>query len=106
MTNLINRIESFPGYKAGITPVNFVGTIEKSGYFDDALEFQGFSFDGYSTSMVTYKGTLTYYLNIIINTNMVFHEIENTDITHEMPVYPSDGSIIYTEGIIYVKLSN
>ncbi len=106
VVNLINRIESVPGYEAGVTPVNFVGAIEKAKYFDDALNFQGFSSDGYSTSMITYKGTLTYYLNTMINTNMVFNEMEQSEATENMAVYPSDGSIAYIDGIIYVKLSD
>jgi len=106
VTNLVNRIEAYPGYIAGVTPVNFVGTIEGSGYFDDALGWGGISSAGYSTTMITYRGVLTEYLNTMINTNMVFSELETSEATVGMPNYPSDGSIAIINDTMYVKLSD
>ena len=106
VTNLVNRIEAYPGYIAGVTSVNFVGTIEGSGYFDDALGWGGISSSGYSYSLVTYQGTLTEYLNTMINTNMIFSELETSEATVGMPNYPSDGSIVMVNDTIYVKLSD
>lgn len=52
-----------------------------------------------------YKGTLTQYLSYIINTDMNYSEIDNNELTLDMPVHPSEGSVRDMNGAVYVKLS-
>ena len=106
VTSLITRIENTEGYESGQTQVVFAGSIEESKNIESLYGFEKIKGVGFGNSMITYRGTLGQYLRYVVNSNMAFTEVESSEITDRMTVYPDDGSIESVDGIIYVKLSD
>ncbi|MBO6129250.1 MAG: glucosyltransferase domain-containing protein [Pseudobutyrivibrio sp.] len=101
ITGLVTKIEQTEGYVVGETNVVFSG-IPNIKFID---EFGFKNTTGFGTSAITYESILSKYLYYIINTDMVYVEADCEDITRDMPVYPSYGSIKMVDDVIYVKLS-
>ena len=118
MTRVIDRIEMTEGYEPGVTPVAFVGKINKSpirpqrGWQKSVMDYAKESssvFDGFS---IVYYGSLSSYFGIVLGypINMVLlnrqQEIIALPEVVQMPVFPDKGSCKIIDGILVVKFSD
>lgn len=126
MTNLEERIESLPGYIPGKTPVAFSGNLAENPYFSDvrkgfppSSDQASFSSEGKYTKYAIglgadisiYDFTQMYrYYEYILGRPIAMATVEGLSESKKAPlesmsVYPVEGSIVFNEGVVLVKLS-
>lgn len=107
MTRIVYEIESADGYVAGITPVAISGTFEKTPVLSHTDAFKDILPYGMGNTSLTYQGTDYAYLTHILNVNMNLTRISDENETvRQMPLYPTEGSVAYVDGILVVKISD
>lgn len=127
MTGLAERLEAIPGYIPGKTPVAFSGSLAKNPYYSDvrkgfppANDQQSFDdgngqYTGYSIGLGAdvsiYNFTqMSRYYEYVLGRPIMMATAEGLNdnrkaLLESMPVYPVDGSIVFNEGTVLVKLS-
>lgn len=111
MTRVVDDLEERDDYKAGETPVSFVGPISTQKtmpgfeFLSDTTGFRcngSISQSGISDHYNLYKSFFTYYLNYPLNySEKDFSESEKVK---DMPTYPEKGYIQNIDGVLVVKM--
>ena len=127
MTGLEERLESIPGYIPGKTPVAFAGSLSNNPYFLDVrkgfppssdqatFSDQNGHYTKYSVGLgadISIYGftQMNRYYEYILGRPIIMASVEGLSDSKKaplesMPVYPVDGSIVFNEGVVLVKLS-
>lgn len=111
MTRVIDKIETTDGYRAGETPVAFIGV--PGNYTQEYEEFSNFS---KSTGLlyhnaITFYGYYEPYFDIILKADINIADSETadkitlTDRAKAMPVFPAEGSVKVIDGTVVVKFT-
>ncbi len=107
MTRVVDRIEEYPEYIPGETPVMFIGEkvqgITRSG-FERYSVITGVN----STSSITYYDVYEDYFEYVLGRPISFHYDEafkNDERVIQMPSFPQGGSVEMIDGVLMVKLS-
>ena len=109
--SLMSRIETdithAQGYIPGETPVAFTGSFETSPYIKAQEAFSTLQTWGTAQTALSYIGTDYAYLNYFENMKMNLTRVDAQDErVKEMPCYPVEGSVIYIDDILVVKISD
>lgn len=106
MSRIIYDIERTEGYEAGITPVCFVGNLEAGNYLTVSEYYADITMAGVGKTPVTYGRLWDKYIRNVMNVNMNVVYVEpDAEMLAGMSVIPSQGYIVNTDGILFVKLS-
>lgn len=107
MTKILYEIEHMDEYEYGVTPVVFIGNLNKSDYIRRPEYFNEIEVIGTGASPLSYAGVEASYAKYFLNNkvNVLNVALDNPEV-EAMPTYPSRGSIIYLNEMIVVKLSN
>ena len=111
ITRVIDKIETTDGYRAGETPVAFIGV--PGNYTQEYEEFSNFS---KSTGLGSHNAITFYdyyepYFDIILKADIniadseTADEITLTDEAKAMPVFPAEGSVKVIDGTVVVKFT-
>ena len=110
-TRLVERVESTPGYEKGMEVV-IIGGFPRSVYYseiDAFLEIEDYS--NLSSTVTPLTKQVYYYLNDWLNVpwpepkESTLILISASKTFKDMPLYPSDGSILIKDGMVIVKLA-
>lgn len=109
MTRVVDKIESLEGYKAGTTPVVFIGEpndyLKSYVYYGELETLTGLN----NNSAITYYGTYSNYFKQIMRADIniieedeALEQVAAAEID-SMNTFPSTGSIAVKNGIVVVK---
>ena len=116
MTRVVDKIESYPEYVKGYTPVAIFGKYDQ----DTMKGFEEYeSITGNNISLATsdyhptdYFNTYNAYLSYILNSGTIicspdtWYRLEQSEILRQMPVFPKDGCVQIIDGVLVVKMNN
>ena len=105
-TRMIDDIEDVDGYVAGVTPVAFVGTPERSDYMLPVIYLKDVKDSTWNTPFA-YDISLPYYMQIYMDVkiNPTNSEIP-AEVLSGMPNYPQAGSMKFYGDTLVVKVSD
>lgn len=110
-TNLVSRVESLEGYENGME-VAIIGAFPDDIYYCDIEAFNKVAdYSCLSSSVMPLNKHIYYYLNDWLNvrweepSEKTMISVANSDIFADMPLYPSDGSVVISDGRVIVKLA-
>lgn len=107
MTRIAEDIEEVEGYLAGTTPVAFTGTFNESPALKNDEGFEDLVPYGMGNTSMFYIGTDYAVLTHLLHANMNLVRIDaDNKIVQEMPCYPMEGSVVYVDGTLVVKISD
>ncbi len=116
MTRVVDKIETFPGYRMNETPVAFFGRYPQRTVqgFEEMIHIQGAGVSGTITSShpLSYFNIYQAYCNYILNCNIrtceneVWYHLLEMPEFEQMPCYPEEGYMKMIEGTLVVKMSN
>ena len=105
-TRIIDDIEDVEGYEAGVTPVRFVGALDRSDYMEPIIYLKDVTVNGNYNTPFTYERSLPFYLKYYLNVKInVFDAPVSSDALATMPCYPNEGSIQYVDDVLVIKIS-
>lgn len=106
-TRIIDDIEDVEGYEPGVTPVRFIGALDRSDYMEPIIYLKDVTVNGNYNTPFTYERSLPFYLKYYLNVKInVYDAPVSEDALIGMPNYPSDGSIKYVDDILVIKVSD
>ncbi|MBR6120718.1 MAG: glucosyltransferase domain-containing protein [Oscillospiraceae bacterium] len=110
-TRLVDRVESTPGYQKDMEVV-IVGGFPQKVYYSQIEAFALVSdYSNRSTTVIPLNKHVYYYLNDWLNvpwpepSEETMMTVSESPAFQNMPLYPSDGSIVIRDGRVIVKLA-
>lgn len=111
-TNLVGRVESMPGYQKDMEVV-IIGSFPTKTYYSGVEEFARVNhYSCVSSTVITLNKHVYYYLNDWLNVpwpepaEETMISVSDSETFQAMPLYPSDGSIVISDGRVVVKLAD
>ena len=110
-TRLVERVESLPGYQNGMQVV-IIGGFPSNIYHNNIEAYalvQDYSDS--STSVIPLNKHVYYYLNDWMNVpwkdpgEQLLQAVSDSEQFQSMPLYPDDGSVVISDGMVIVKLA-
>ena len=110
-TRLVERVESTPGYEDGMEVV-IIGGFPRSSYYSQIEAFKEIEdYSNLSSTVTPLTKQVYYYLNDWLNvpwpepSEETLIAVSDSAAFREMPLYPSDGGIVISDGRVIVKLA-
>ena len=110
-TRLVERVESAPGYEKGME-VLIVGGFPSGVYYSTIEVFALVDdYSDHASSVIPLNKQVYYYLNDWLNVPWAMPPeseliaLSDSEAFRAMPLYPSDGSVVVSEGRVIVKLA-
>ena len=111
-TRLVERVETTPGYQRGMEVV-VIGGFPQKLYYSQIEAFELVSdYSNLSTTVIPLNKHVYYYLNDWLNvpwpepSEQTLKAVSQSAAFQNMPLYPSEGSVVVRDGMVIVKLAD
>lgn len=111
VTRLVERVETLPGYQNGMQVV-IIGGFPSSIYYNNIEAYSLVQdYSDSSTSVIPLNKHVYYYLNDWMNVpwkdpgEALLQAVSDSEQFQSMPLYPDDGSVVISDGMVIVKLA-